>query len=108
MKAVHALLSGAHAKHHYSIALLPSVTQACHCSVALISLRLLDEPSEFGADLKNNEVDVLFYRLNNEVVCFREQTSSPPPPPPPPPPPLYHKDTIPHSSPSSLMEMIYA
>lgn len=29
------------------------------------------------ADLKNNEVDVLFYRLNNEVVCFREQPQPP-------------------------------
>lgn len=31
------------------------------------------------ADLKNNEVDVLFYRLNNEVVCFREQPPTPHP-----------------------------
>lgn len=36
-------------------------------------------------DLKNNEVDVLFYQLNNEVVCFRE----PPPQLPPPPSTLF-------------------
>lgn len=62
-------------------------------------------------DLKNNEVDVLFYRLNNEVVCFREQ---PPPHPlslsqrhhPPSPPPLWwswymHKQHF-HRVPSGL------
>lgn len=31
--------SEAHAEHPYGTVLLPSVTQACHCSVALISLR---------------------------------------------------------------------
>lgn len=41
------------------------------------------------ADLKNNEVDARFYRLNNEVVCFREQPS---------PSPHAHKDTIPPTS----------
>lgn len=50
------------------------------------------------ADLKNNEVDVLFYRLNNEVVCFREQPS-----------PLFSLTKTPSPTlPSSLMKLIYA
>lgn len=67
-----------------------------HCSSVLFWR--LRRSQWVWADLKNNEVDVLFYRLNNEVVCFREQPPHPPPRLPPPPPSrlsFSHKDTIP-------------
>lgn len=51
------------------------IARAFKHKTALFYSGLFGWAQRVWADLKNNEVDVVFYRLNNEVACFREPPS---------------------------------